>query len=43
MRYNPLGDSGLMVSVVGVGCNAFGARIDEGQTKAADLHNSELR
>ena len=34
MRYNPLGDSGLMVSVVGVGCNAFGARIDEAQTKA---------
>ena len=34
MRYNPLGDSGLMVSVVGVGCNAFGARIDEDQTKA---------
>ena len=34
MRYNPLGDSGLMGSVVGVGCNAFGARIDEDQTKA---------
>lgn len=34
MRYNPLGDSGLMVSVVGVGCNAFGARIDEDQAKA---------
>lgn len=34
MRYNPLGDSGLMVSVVGVGCNAFGARIDGDQTKA---------
>lgn len=28
MRYVSLGDSGLMVSVVGVGCNAFGARID---------------
>jgi aryl-alcohol dehydrogenase-like predicted oxidoreductase len=27
MRYRPLGDSGLMVSVVGVGCNAFGNRI----------------
>lgn len=26
MRYQTLGDSGLMVSVVGVGCNAFGAR-----------------
>ncbi len=29
MRYEPLGDSGLMVSVVGVGCNAFGARIGD--------------
>src|SRR5690625_1071155 len=34
MRYRPLGDSGLMVSVVGVGCNAFGARIDRQQTDA---------
>jgi aryl-alcohol dehydrogenase-like predicted oxidoreductase len=34
MRYAPLGDSGLMVSVVGVGCNAFGARMDAEQTKA---------
>ena len=34
MRYGPVGDSGLMVSVVGVGCNAFGARIDAGQAKA---------
>lgn len=34
MRYAPVGDSGLMVSVVGVGCNAFGARIDYDQTKA---------
>ncbi len=34
MRYSPLGNSGLMVSVVGVGCNAFGARIDADQTKA---------
>ncbi len=34
MRHAPLGDSGLMVSVVGVGCNAFGARIDADQTKA---------
>ncbi|PKQ23437.1 MAG: aldo/keto reductase [Actinobacteria bacterium HGW-Actinobacteria-5] len=33
MRYAPLGNSGLMVSVVGVGCNAFGARIDADQTK----------
>lgn len=28
MSYRPLGSSGLMVSVVGVGCNAFGTRID---------------
>ena len=34
MRYAPLGDSGLMVSVVGVGCNAFSARMDAEQTKA---------
>src|SRR5580765_55511 len=33
MRFRPLGDSGLMVSVVGVGCNAFGARIDAEQTQ----------
>jgi len=29
MRYVPLGRSGLTVSVVGVGCNAFGARIGD--------------
>ena len=28
MRFRPLGDSGLIVSVVGVGCNNFGRRID---------------
>lgn len=27
MTYRPLGDSGLMVSVVGIGCNAFGRRV----------------
>jgi aryl-alcohol dehydrogenase-like predicted oxidoreductase len=27
MSYRPLGESGLMVSAVGVGCNAFGNRI----------------
>jgi aryl-alcohol dehydrogenase-like predicted oxidoreductase len=27
MSYRPLGDSGLMVSAVGIGCNAFGNRI----------------
>ncbi len=34
MTYRPLGDSGLMVSAVGVGCNAFGARIDADATRA---------
>lgn len=28
MNYRPLGDSGLMVSAVGIGCNAFGRRVD---------------
>lgn len=34
MRYRALGSSGLTVSVVGLGCNAFGSRIDEQQTRA---------
>ncbi|GAB3486718.1 aldo/keto reductase [Flexivirga lutea] len=28
MEYRPLGNSGLMVSAVGIGCNAFGRRVD---------------
>lgn len=28
MTYRPLGDSGLRVSTIGIGCNAFGTRID---------------
>lgn len=28
MDYRPLGESGLMVSAVGIGCNAFGRRVD---------------
>lgn len=28
MHYRTLGNSGLMVSTVGIGCNAFGARVD---------------
>ena len=34
MTHRPLGRSGLMVSVVGLGCNAFGSRIDAEQTRA---------
>ncbi|MBK8447300.1 MAG: aldo/keto reductase [Micropruina sp.] len=34
MRYTSVGDSGLRVSAVGVGCNAFGARIDADRVQA---------
>jgi aryl-alcohol dehydrogenase-like predicted oxidoreductase len=34
MRYRPLGESGLMVSVTGLGCNNFGRRLDEQGTRA---------
>ncbi|HEX6917760.1 MAG TPA: aldo/keto reductase [Phycicoccus sp.] len=34
MRYVPLGDSDLEFSVLGIGCNAFGARIDADRTRA---------
>ncbi len=33
MRYRSLGSSGLLVSVVGLGCNNFGRRLDEDQTR----------
>src|SRR6476659_5517066 len=33
MAYRPLGTSGLMVSTIGLGTNAFGARIDAEQTQ----------
>jgi aryl-alcohol dehydrogenase-like predicted oxidoreductase len=34
MEYRRLGNSGLEVSVVGLGCNNFGIRIDEAETTA---------
>ncbi len=34
MRFRRLGDSGLVVSVVGLGCNNFGARVDADGTRA---------
>ena len=34
MRYRPLGDSGLMVSVTGLGCNNAGRRLDLDATRA---------
>jgi aryl-alcohol dehydrogenase-like predicted oxidoreductase len=34
MRYRSLGNSGLLVSVVGLGCNNFGGRLDAQQTAA---------
>jgi len=33
MRYRTLGDSGLLVSAVGLGCNNFGGRLDVEQTR----------
>jgi aryl-alcohol dehydrogenase-like predicted oxidoreductase len=34
VRYRPLGSSGLVVSLVGLGGNNFGTRLDEQQTRA---------
>ena len=34
MTYGPLGSSGLVVSAVGLGCNAFGVRADLDATRA---------
>src|SRR6202035_636094 len=34
MRYRPLGESGLVVSVAGLGCNNFGGRLDLDGTRA---------
>jgi aryl-alcohol dehydrogenase-like predicted oxidoreductase len=33
VRYRALGDSGLLVSVVGLGCNNFGSRLDVDRTR----------
>jgi aryl-alcohol dehydrogenase-like predicted oxidoreductase len=33
MRYRRLGNSGLAVSVVGIGCNNFGSKLDAAQTQ----------
>jgi aryl-alcohol dehydrogenase-like predicted oxidoreductase len=33
MRYRPLGNSGLVVSVVGLGCNNFGGRLDVSRSR----------
>src|SRR5437773_797274 len=40
MQYRRLGRSGLMVSVVGLGCNNFGGRIDAG--RAMDVVHAAL-
>lgn len=32
MPYNPLGNSGLAVSAIGIGCNNSGLRVDEETT-----------
>jgi aryl-alcohol dehydrogenase-like predicted oxidoreductase len=37
MRYRALGNSGLMVSVVGLGCNNFGRRLDVTRTREVAL------
>jgi aryl-alcohol dehydrogenase-like predicted oxidoreductase len=34
MRYRRLGESGLVVSVAGLGCNNFGGRLDLDGTRA---------
>jgi aryl-alcohol dehydrogenase-like predicted oxidoreductase len=34
MTYRPLGSSGLMVSTVGIGCNAFSRRVDQDGVEA---------
>ncbi len=42
MEYRNLGKSGLKVSVVGLGCNNFGMRIDKKQTTAVVNHAIEV-
>jgi aryl-alcohol dehydrogenase-like predicted oxidoreductase len=40
MRYRPLGNSGLVVSAVGLGCNNFGGRLDLDATR--DVVNAAI-
>ena len=43
MRYRPLGQSGLLVSVVGLGCNNFGGRLDADRTRSVvDAADGEI-
>ena len=43
MAYRQLGSSGLNVSVVGIGCNNFGFRIDEEASAAVVSARSRSR
>ena len=42
MEYRNLGRSGLQVSVVGLGCNNFGGRMDQDATQKVVDHAIEL-